>query len=172
MPRIPTGGEQVSPQRVQRKRTKGWQMPEGAVYVGRGSRWGNPFRPVRDGGFQWIEDGHGNASARLTCSTDREGLRKELMADCASAFESAMESGPDSSYWWFGSHSDFIRMNLALQAGDLHGKDLACWCPLDQPCHADVLLKLANPDDMLTAALADPEGQSLVQAILDRKLNR
>lgn len=26
----------------------------------------------------------------------------------------------------------------------LRGKDLACWCPLDQPCHADVLLKLAN----------------------------
>lgn len=27
---------------------------------------------------------------------------------------------------------------------DLAGRDLACWCPLDQPCHADVLLDLAN----------------------------
>ena len=27
----------------------------------------------------------------------------------------------------------------------LRGKNLACWCPLDQPCHADVLLELANP---------------------------
>ena len=26
----------------------------------------------------------------------------------------------------------------------LRGRDLACWCPLDQPCHADVLLSLAN----------------------------
>ena len=26
----------------------------------------------------------------------------------------------------------------------LNGRDLACWCPLDQPCHADILLKLAN----------------------------
>jgi len=26
----------------------------------------------------------------------------------------------------------------------LSGKNLACWCPLDQPCHADVLLNLAN----------------------------
>jgi hypothetical protein len=26
----------------------------------------------------------------------------------------------------------------------LRGKNLACWCPLDQPCHADVLLRLAN----------------------------
>ena len=26
----------------------------------------------------------------------------------------------------------------------LQGKNLACWCPLDKPCHADVLLELAN----------------------------
>ncbi len=27
---------------------------------------------------------------------------------------------------------------------ELRGKDLACWCPLDEPCHGDVLLQLAN----------------------------
>lgn len=26
----------------------------------------------------------------------------------------------------------------------LKGKNLACWCPLDQPCHADILLEIAN----------------------------
>ena len=26
----------------------------------------------------------------------------------------------------------------------LRGKNLACWCKLDAPCHADVLLELAN----------------------------
>jgi len=26
----------------------------------------------------------------------------------------------------------------------LKGKNLACFCPLDKPCHADVLLKYAN----------------------------
>ena len=26
----------------------------------------------------------------------------------------------------------------------LRGRDLACWCPLDVPCHADVLLEVAN----------------------------
>lgn len=26
----------------------------------------------------------------------------------------------------------------------LRGKNLACWCDLDQPCHADVLIELAN----------------------------
>jgi hypothetical protein len=29
---------------------------------------------------------------------------------------------------------------------ELRGKDLMCWCPLDSPCHADVLLELANGD--------------------------
>ena len=29
---------------------------------------------------------------------------------------------------------------------ELKGKNLACYCPLDQPCHADVLLELANAD--------------------------
>lgn len=28
----------------------------------------------------------------------------------------------------------------------LGGKNLACWCRLDQPCHADVLLEIANAD--------------------------
>ena len=27
---------------------------------------------------------------------------------------------------------------------ELRGRDLACWCPLDGPCHADVLLEIAN----------------------------
>ena len=27
---------------------------------------------------------------------------------------------------------------------ELRGKNLACFCPLDQPCHADVLLEIAN----------------------------
>ena len=33
---------------------------------------------------------------------------------------------------------------IVLIRTELRGRDLACWCPLDQPCHADVLLDLAN----------------------------
>lgn len=33
---------------------------------------------------------------------------------------------------------------LARFARALAGRDLMCWCPLDQPCHADVLLDLCN----------------------------
>lgn len=40
------------------------------------------------------------------------------------------------------------RGRLAVSAEDarnaLMGRDLACWCPLEEPCHADVLLELAN----------------------------
>lgn len=32
----------------------------------------------------------------------------------------------------------------ALIRRELAGKDLACWCKPDQPCHADVLLEIAN----------------------------
>jgi hypothetical protein len=35
--------------------------------------------------------------------------------------------------------------DVATLRRDLEGKDLDCWCPLDQPCHADLLLELANP---------------------------
>ena len=31
---------------------------------------------------------------------------------------------------------------------ELGGHDLTCWCPLDTPCHADVLLSLANPPEI------------------------
>jgi hypothetical protein len=51
---------------------------------------------------------------------------------------------------------DMFRTYVQVQARDfpdsferwiepLRGRDLACWCPLDQPCHADVLLEVANP---------------------------
>jgi len=32
-----------------------------------------------------------------------------------------------------------------LDPTELRGLNLACWCPLDQPCHVDVLLERANP---------------------------
>ena len=31
-------------ERIQRKRTKGWKMPPETVYVGRPTRWGNPYQ--------------------------------------------------------------------------------------------------------------------------------
>lgn len=36
---------------------------------------------------------------------------------------------------------------VAAVRQELAGRDLACWCPLDQPCHADLLLDLANSQE-------------------------
>ena len=125
----------MTPQRIQRRRTKGWRAPDGAVYVGRGTKWGNPFRAIRDGGFQWIADPEGRHFSNIACSTDREGLRREMVAASVELYR--LHIGPMGNY---EMGEDEIRAELA-------GKDLMCWCPLDQPCHADVLLELANPGD-------------------------
>jgi hypothetical protein len=37
-----------------------------------------------------------------------------------------------------------LRVTVEDVRRDLAGHDLACWCPLDRPCHGDVLLEVAN----------------------------
>ncbi|QSM90796.1 Uncharacterised protein [Mycobacteroides abscessus subsp. bolletii] len=98
------------PQRIQRKRTKGWRIPEGAVYVGRPTKWGNPF---------WVGP--------------NEDLGEVLDAALATKFFRAWLREPEA--WVLPKPPD---------ACELRGLDLVCWCPLDSPCHADVLLELAN----------------------------
>ena len=55
-------------------------------------------------------------------------------ADAVARFARALEGG-DGSTLGFTAHD--VRRELA-------GRDLACWCPLEEPCHADVLLRVAN----------------------------
>jgi hypothetical protein len=47
---------------------------------------------------------------------------------------------------------------VAAARTELHGRNLACWCPIGEPCHADVLLALVNPRtcDMSAAASTPP----------------
>ena len=113
-----------APKRIQRKRTKGWRMPEGAIYVGRPTRWGNPFTVA-----EAIYEGF---------AEDESQARKV----CAAAFRSWLEDGI-ASQWWFALGYDRWEA-IRFGAEDLEGHDLACWCPLNEPCHADVLLELAN----------------------------
>jgi hypothetical protein len=111
----------AQPRRIQRRRTKGWQMPEGAVYVGRPSRWANPWR---EGETAWTVLPGGRID-----KTPRPPLTREQ----------AVESFRNS----WTSHLDWT----AMVRSELAGRDLACWCPPGQPCHADVLLELANGAD-------------------------
>lgn len=41
---------------------------------------------------------------------------------------------------WYRNYLRYRQIDLS----ELKGKNLACFCPLDKPCHADVLLELAN----------------------------
>ena len=41
---------------------------------------------------------------------------------------------------WLAAHPEVRRAARA----SLSGKNLACWCPLEGPCHADALLRAAN----------------------------
>lgn len=104
------------PIRIQRRRAKGWRMPEGAVYVGRGSPWGNPFVVGRDG-------------TAAECVQLYAALLGGLI--CISAKAGAIEQR---------AVLDHARAHLQ----DLRGRDLACWCRPGAPCHADLLLDLAN----------------------------
>lgn len=116
----------MSPVRVQRKRTKGWKMPENTIYVGRGSKWGNPFVVGDD--FS-IMHNQGWGSQRILT------LRNIHPADTVTLYG-----------LWLANHyvGDEHHASIAEVRAQLAGKNLACWCREDQPCHADVLLELAN----------------------------
>jgi hypothetical protein len=93
------------PKRIQRSRRKGWKMPANAIYVGRPTKWGNPY-PVEEFG------------------------RDEAVGRFRVLFERRAQ----------GLDTEFPLPSLE----ELRGKDLACWCPLDKKCHADVLIEEAN----------------------------
>jgi hypothetical protein len=111
-------------------------MPEGAVYVGRPTQWGNPFTIREDVAIRpnpepmWAV----MFGPRLLVRWDTRTL---AAADAVDRYRRLLREHPSASAW----------------IAALRGKDLACWCPLDQPCHADVLLKVAN-----AGLLGDPEG--------------
>lgn len=131
-----------APQRIQRRRAKGWRMPERAIYVGRPTKWGNPIRITAERGrYCTMYRVHGSPM-------DRMGGPAYCRLDVAryvatTDFESDLLNGRYPNY----PSLDEIRAELA-------GHDLACWCP-PRPrnpngslgkmnCHGDVLLELAN----------------------------
>ncbi|MFI1889856.1 DUF4326 domain-containing protein [Streptomyces jumonjinensis] len=112
------------PARIQRRRTAGWRAPEGAVYVGRSTRWGNP---ARVGWFVYDPATHRYGPAHHT--------ETAAHADAVANFKAYLAARPELVA--------AVRQRLA-------GRDLMCWCPLPEPgqpdhCHAAVLLTLANP---------------------------
>lgn len=56
---------------------------------------------------------------------------------------SAAESVAAFRTYLYADNAAARALRKAVQT-ELAGKNLACWCPLDAPCHAQVLLELAN----------------------------
>lgn len=103
------------PKRIQRKRTKGWLMPENAISVTRPGKWGNPF---------------------IVSPNARPGARSGVFYVCVPTVEDAVEC--------FREMMANSPERWAVAKEELRGKDLACFCTLSEPCHADVLLEIAN----------------------------
>lgn len=103
------------PTRIQLSRAKGWKMPPNTVKVDRSTQWGNPWAAGKTG-----FDGR--------CPPDAEGA--------VGMFHDMLEDPEKRDNAGYPDDDD-------IQA-ELRGKNLACWCKPGQPCHADVLLEVAN----------------------------
>ena len=90
--------------RIQRKRVKGWRIPENCIYIGRPSKWGNPYK------------------------IDEDGTREEVLQKYRNYLEVALLYNPHL-------------------LDELKGKDICCWCRLDQKCHGDIILEFLNKDN-------------------------
>lgn len=110
----------MTPSRIRLSRTKGWRKPAGAVVVARPSKWGNP----------WKVDDLGIPDA----------------AEATRRFEAAVAGfiSADGSFCAPCAHPDSFIGRIICNVTELRGRDLCCWCALDQPCHADILLRMAN----------------------------
>lgn len=112
----------MTPHRIQRKRTRGWKMPPNSIYVGRPTRWGNPAVV-----YSW-------AHTHLVC-------RDEVLLTRCDDKRAAMEQAVNYYKDMLNNMSESERDDFI---SPLRGKNPACWCALDEPCHADILLELAN----------------------------
>jgi hypothetical protein len=103
-----------TPIRVQLSRRKGWRMPDNTVSVARPGKWGNPFKL-------------GDNASQFSTALPNEVTSTEQAVACFRYYTDTWNALRNEKW-----------------AEPLRGKNLACWCKLDAPCHADVLLEIAN----------------------------
>lgn len=119
--------------RVQRKRAKGWKMPENTKYVGRPTKWGNPIKI--EGDQIYI-----NASYRRKILDPwvwyNLGDINDVIYLYRKLWDGTKFKNKDLQFW----ADEFKKLNL----NELRGMDLACFCPPSSPCHADVLIELCQ----------------------------
>lgn len=113
----------AGPSRIRLERRAGWRLPEGARSVARPHKWGNPF-PIA-----------GVVNVTLLEEHSEGGWTSEAVALVPLERRLAVELYRS---WVLATHG------LPAIRAELAGLDLACWCSLEDLCHADVLLELAN----------------------------
>jgi hypothetical protein len=138
----------MTPVRVQLSRGKGWRMPENTVKVTRPGKWGNPF-DFRKSECCWIALSFGCRGDRLGRQEASVKAFREWIAPAPGKRTFSIELQPG-----FGNDETTVPVGPKIVAGispdlrdvakELRGKNLACWCKPGEPCHADVLLELAN----------------------------
>lgn len=129
----------MTPIRIQRRRTKGWRAPDGALYVGRGSRWGNPCTQIRTpalDGSEWEREGRLGKTSGM-----RHGF---VHPDKTVTSHLVLDATREQAVAMFRDWLVLVPGLAEAARAELAGRDLMCWCPLDEPCHADVLLAAAN----------------------------
>jgi hypothetical protein len=164
----------MPPQRIQRRRSAGWTMPEGAVYVGRPGRWGNPFPYRQDWGLvRTFPDNPGVIEYESRISADgashnmhmpggeiiRCNVRYATRAELVELYRRTLLNPDRGMLMGYPSrHGHYAKVTVEEIRAELAGKDLACWCSLDQPCHADVLLDIANASERSVSKVNSAEG--------------
>ena len=143
----------MTPQRIQLSRAKGWRMPPESRVVTRSTIFGNPWACDTSNAFWW--------------PNDPKGLRWVSTHRIPHGVLSAQEAVAQFKAWMDGYAIPFGNRPVGLtREGQracwdalaarrstvfgalpaLRGKNLACWCRPGTPCHADVLLELANAE--------------------------
>lgn len=143
----------TSPTRIQRSRQHKQVSPNELpiVYVGRGSRWGNPFRLVKHSDGKWA----------IKCDNDAIQI-KVLRKLCHAVYDTRDAAAVDAincyNFWLLpythkeGTMMEFYQSMAQIEdvIASLKGKNLSCWCKIIDEndnyclCHADLLLSLAN----------------------------
>ena len=105
----------MKPQRIQRRRVKGWKMPPNTISVCRPGRWGNPLRVGMYVGY-------------TRADAVKDYVRWLKREPVVRSYEGVFGKPPTTRE---------IRK-------ELRGKNLACFCPIGEPCHGNILLRIAN----------------------------
>lgn len=139
----------IKPVRIQRSRQKKQESPNGLPikYCGRGTKWGNPFVVTELARDLYAIVLHDSADERLNEIIKRKafslyGCRKTATHDAIECYKEYLISDNGKE----GTIMEFYKAVFVLEHDleELRGKNLSCWCNLDEECHVDYLLKLLN----------------------------